>query len=332
MGKTNLLDAIYYTCMGKSHFRTNDRNIVRHDQDFFRLEAYYKINSTTDKIVVKVVPGKTKTIERNDNAYGRIADHVGLLPVVFKAPDDTALAMEGSEDRRRFLDNTLCQINHQYLEKLITYNKVLASRNALLKQFAESNSFNQTLLTAFDQQLLEPASYLREQRVEFSKKFKPIFQQYYLKICGGTEEADCTYKTQLIDKDFQVLLSDNQEKDRILQRTTVGIHKDELIFNLDGFPVKRFASQGQLKSFILSLKLAQYHILKEEKGIRPILLLDDLFDKLDERRVSQLIELLMKEEFGQVFITETSTESVEAMARSFDSAYKRLTITNGKAS
>jgi DNA replication and repair protein RecF len=330
MGKTNLLDAVYYLCMGKSHFQGTDRNVVRQGEEFFRLEGYFILNEKKEKIVAKVVPGKQKTIERNDDAYPRISDHVGLLPVVFMAPDDTALALEGSEERRRFLDNTLCQLDHRYLDELMTYNKILEKRNAQLRQFGERNSFNPTLLEAFDRQLIEPAQYIFEQRSRFIGEFQPVFNEFYRVICGGVEEVNCRYRTQLLDNDFATLLSETVGKDRILQRTTQGIHKDDLIFQMNDLALKRFASQGQLKSFVLSLKLAQYECLRREKGQRPILLLDDLFDKLDDNRVSQLIELLVKGGFGQVFITDTHPERAEEMAKSFAGMYKKFIIAKGE--
>jgi DNA replication and repair protein RecF len=328
MGKTNLLDAVYFLCMGKTRSGT-DRNVLRKGADFFRLEGAFFRDGKKDKIVAKVVPGSQKTLERNDDAYPRIGDHVGWLPVVFKAPDDTALAMDGSEERRRFLDNTLCQLDQQYLQQLLSYNRVLQLRNAALKQFAEKHSFNDALLTTYDRQLLEPAAFIFAQRAAFIARFEPLFQKYYHLICAEKEAADCRYRSQLDGQDFAALLKQTLQKDRVLQRTTAGIHKDDLAFQLNEMPLKRFASQGQLKSFVLSLKLAQYECLKQEKAVRPILLLDDLFDKLDDERVNQLIQLLVKEEFGQVFITDTHLERTEEIARKFKGEYRKFIIENG---
>ena len=329
MGKTNLLDAVYYLCMGKSHFAGTDRNVVRHGEDFFRLEGHFLAQEKKEKIVAKVQPGKTKVLERNDLSYERLADHVGLLPVVFKAPDDTALALDGSEERRRFLDNTLSQIDGQYLEQLMFYNKVLSSRNALLKKFAENRTFDPYLLAAFDEQMLEPAAFIFAKRKNFLDNFQPIFQGFYEKICGGKEAVTLRYRSQLADEDFGHLLEQAKEKDRVLQRSTVGPHRDDLPFHLNGHAIKRFASQGQLKSFVLALKLAQWQVLKNEKSVPPILLLDDLFDKLDDERVQQLIELLSVGGFGQVFITDTHPERSEEMAKDFGGAYKKFIIADG---
>ncbi|MBI5915476.1 MAG: DNA replication and repair protein RecF [Bacteroidetes bacterium] len=328
MGKTNLLDAVYYLCMGKSHFQGTDKNVVRKGEEFFRLEGRF-LREKSEKIVAKVIPGKQKTIERNDTAYPRISDHVGLLPVVFMAPDDTALALDGSEERRRFIDNTLCQIDHRYLDELVSYNKILEKRNALLRQFSERGGYNPLLLEAYNQQLLAPAAYIFEQRSLFAVRFQPVFNEYYQAICGGAEPVDCSYRSQLDGADFLTLLESSADKDRILQRTTTGIHKDDLIFHLRDLPLKRFASQGQLKSFVLALKLAQYHHLRQEKTQPPILLLDDLFDKLDDRRAGQLIELLVKGGFGQVFITDTHPERAEEMAKKFEGEYRKFVIENG---
>ncbi len=328
MGKTNLLDAVYYLCMGKSRSVT-DRNVVRKGNDFFRIEGAFSRKGKTEKIAAKVVPGKQKAMERNDAPYPRIGDHVGWLPVVFKAPDDTALAVDGSEERRRFLDNTLCQLDQKYLQELLSYNKVLQMRNASLKQFAEKHSFNDSLLSAYDRQLIKPAEFIFEQRAAFTMRFVPLFQKYYRLICSEKEVAGFRYRSQLDGQKYDELLNQSLEKDRVMQRTTMGIHKDDLVFHLDGLPLKRFASQGQLKSFVLSLKLAQYECLKKEKAVRPILLLDDLFDKLDDERVTQLIQLLVNEEFGQVFITDTHPERTGEIARKFKGKYKKFIIENG---
>ena len=329
MGKTNLLDAVYYLCMGKSHFTGTDRNVIRQGSDFFRLEGHFYLHEKEEKIVAKVQPGKLKVFERNGGAYDRLSDHVGLLPVVFKAPDDTSLALEGSEERRRFLDNTLCQVDSLYLQHLIQYNKVLQNRNALLKQFAEQRSFDPALLDVYDQQLLSPAAYIFEKRQMLLTELEPVFNAFYQTICEGRETVKCIYRSQLTDQQLVDLLKNTWEKDRILQRTTTGIHKDDLQFRLDDRPLKSFASQGQLKSFVLSLKLSQFQYLKEQKGLAPILLLDDLFDKLDDERVKHLLELLVKGDFGQVFITDTHPERSEELAKHFGGDYEKFIIANG---
>ncbi len=331
MGKTNLLDAIYYLCMGKSYFNTPDSLIARHGSDFFRLEGAFVRASKTEQIVAKVIPRKKKELERNGLAYQRLSEHVGLLPVVMIAPDDTQLVSEGSEDRRRFLDNTLSQIGHQYLDQLLLYNKLLKQRNALLKQFGEKGRYDRAMVEVYDQQMLAPAAAITEARQQFMEAFRPKVREAYRQISGQAEEVDCRYRSKLIDTPFETLLAEAAEKDRVLQRSTVGPHRDDLQFSIGGYPLKRFASQGQLKSFVLSLKLAQYQLLQEEKKLAPLLLLDDIFDKLDQQRVQQLLRLLRDSEFGQVFITDTDEERLSRIIADTGQDFLKYRITNGQA-
>jgi len=334
MGKTNILDAIYYLCMTKSHFKSSDRNIVRHSEDFFRLEANFFSESDntpkTSKLIVKVQPRKRKEFELNKVVYERLSEHIGQFPVVMIAPDDTLMAMEGSEERRRFLDNTLCQLDTAYLTNLMHYNKVLSQRNKTLKQFAETRTFDELLIKTYDRQLLAAANYIHQKRTDLMAVFIPIFKNYYAQISGEQEVVACEYASKLNKEKFEVLLNENLEKDRILQRTTVGVHKDDLKFIFNNIAVKQFASQGQLKSYILALKLAQYELLRQEKGAAPILLLDDIFDKLDASRVQQLLQLLIqKKEFGQIFITDTHEERVANIVSKFEMDFKKFIIESG---
>ncbi len=330
MGKTNLLDAVYYLCMGKSHFNLVDSNVVRHGAGFFRLEGHFLDGATREKIVAKVQPRRRKALERNDIAYRKLSDHVGFIPVVFIAPDDTYLVREGSEARRSFLDNTLSQLDHDYLAALIQYNKVLKQRNATLKMMAETQRFQPTLIEVYDAQLLAPAALIHERRHAFVERFSPWLRETVSILSGEREAVDCQYDSKLNDEPFDQLLAEALEKDRLLERSTVGIHRDDLYFELNGHPLKRFGSQGQLKSFILALKLAQYKLLQQEKGTPPLLLLDDLFDKLDDSRVEQLLELLLQQEFGQIFITDTHEDRLVDIIRNFQQDYRKFTIENGK--
>lgn len=330
MGKTNLLDAVYYLCMGKSQFSGNDRNVRQKGADFFRLEGYFQKNGGTHKVVAKVIPGQLKQLELDGKAHDKLSDHVGLFPVVFKAPDDTALALEGSEERRRFVDNTLCQLDGRYLSELMEYNRLLQRRNAALKQMAEHHRWDPTLLQVYDEKMKVPAEYILQQRMAFVQEFEPVFNRQFAIISGGREAVLLKYKSQLLDSGFVTLMEANREKDRILQRTTGGIHKDDIGFQLNDLPLKRFASQGQLKSFVLALKLAQYELLKQQKKLKPILLLDDLFDKLDDERVKHLIRLLVEGDFGQVFISDTHPKKTGAIARHFGGEYQKFVIQEGK--
>ncbi len=331
MGKTNLLDAIYYLCMGKSYFNMPDSLAVKHTESFFRLEGHFTVDGKKEVVVAKVIPRKKKELERNSVPYRRLSEHVGLLPVVMIAPDDTNLATEGSETRRSFLDNTLSQLDNNYLQQLITYNKVLQQRNALLKQFGENGSYNPALVEAYDRQMTGPATAIHQARLQFMEPFRQLLRQLYQSISGEAEEVDCQYVSKMEQAPLDELLREAAEKDRILQRTTVGPHKDDLDFTIRGYPLKRFASQGQLKSFILALKLAQYRKLMKEKRTPPILLLDDIFDKLDNERGRQLLELLIEGEFGQAFITDTDEQRLEAAVRQFGQQYLKYLVENGTA-
>ena len=331
MGKTNLLDAIYYLCMGKSYFNVPDSLIARHGEDFFRLEGQFELAGKKERVVAKVIPRKKKELERNDVPYQRLSEHVGLLPVVMIAPDDTYLVSDGSEARRSFLDNTLSQIDNAYLHQLIAYNKLLKQRNALLKQFGEQGRYERAMVEVYDQQMLAPAQAIHQARSGFMQRFQPLVQQAYAQISGEAESIDCRYRSKLSDTPFASLLAEAAEKDRLLQRTTVGTHKDDLVFEIEGYPLKRFASQGQLKSFVLSLKLAQYQLLQEEKKVPPLLLLDDIFDKLDGQRVTQLLQLLQQQAFGQAFITDTDETRLSAIIRETGQPFLKYRITQGQA-
>ncbi len=331
MGKTNLLDAIYYLCMCKNNVGLNDRNVIRQGAEFFRLDGRFVCRAQPERIVAKVIPGKRKEFERNDQPYARLLEHIGLLPVVIIIPDDTALIREGSEFRRRFIDNTLSQLDSAYLQQLMIYNRLLKQRNATLKQFAKTQTYDDALLQILDQQMDAPARAIYEKRHAFIERLSPVFNRFYRQISGEQEAVSIAYHSDLIEgQQLTALLLRAREKDRVLQRTTTGIHRDDLKFALDDRNAKRFASQGQLKSFVLALKLAQYELLRLEKEVPPLLLLDDLFDKLDRHRVEFLIELLLQNEFGQVFITDTHEHRLEEIVQKFDSDFKKFVIENGK--
>jgi len=328
MGKTNVLDAVFFVCLCKSHSGLNDRNLVRHGEDFFRLEAQFKSGKEKSKVVAKYQLGGRKEFERNGNAVERLSDHIGQFPVVMIAPDDVSLVQEGSEDRRRFLDTTLSQISADYLRNLVQYNALLKQRNALLKLFFEQRRFDSVLLESIDRQMPGPAKALYEQRSSFVEQFKPYFADFYAAISGSREAVDMTYQSDLSKGVLDELFQQSLEKDRVLQRSTVGPHRDDLLLFMDGLPVKKFASQGQLKSYLLALRLAQYEVLRQQIGQTPILLLDDIFDKLDETRVRQLVGLLIERDFGQVFVTDTQRSRMESVVSSFDGAYKMFEVDN----
>ncbi|BDS12036.1 DNA replication/repair protein RecF [Aureispira anguillae] len=331
VGKTNLLDAIHYLCMCKSHFSLPDKQVIRHQEDFFRLEGVFQRNQKKESIVCKYAPKIRKVIERNKLAYKRFADHIGLLPMIMITPDDTLLITEGSENRRQFIDVLLVQLDAIYLEHLMTYNKILQQRNAFLKSFKHPLEVNYELLEIYSQQLLKPAQYIHEKRQQIIGQLKPIFQTYYKAISGDKEQVDLKYQSQLLECSFADLLQESQEKDTWLQRTTKGIHKDDLKLLINGYPVKKFASQGQLKSYLLALKLAQYELLRQESEVAPLVLLDDIFDKLDKKRVQQLLELLLERDFGQIFITDTHENRIVEIVSGLGTDYKQFQVNNGVA-
>ncbi len=329
MGKTNVLDAIHFLCLCKSHSGLPDRNLVRHGESFLRLEGWYEQAGEQSRIVGKFVAGQRKEFERNGTLYPRLTDYIGQFPVVMIAPDDVSLVQAGSEERRRFLDTTLAQISPGYLHNLLVYNHLLKQRNALLKTFADERRFDATLLESVDRQMPGPAQALYAQRRAFIEDFRPLLQKAYTTLSGGHEAVEATYQSDLESADFADILPAVLEKDRFLQRSSRGPHRDDLALFMDGHAVKKFASQGQLKSFLLALRLAQYEVLRQEKGVAPLLLLDDIFDKLDEQRVRHLIGLLLSRDFGQIFITDTQRGRIESIVASFTGEYRLFEVSDG---
>ncbi|MBL7827809.1 MAG: DNA replication/repair protein RecF [Saprospiraceae bacterium] len=329
MGKTNVLDAVHLLCLCKSQSGLNDKQLIRHGESFYRAEGQFVSGKEKTKIVAKFQGGQTKQFETNGKPLERLSDHIGRIPLVAITPDDVTLVQEGSEERRRFMDQSLSQISSEYLQNLLIYNALLKQRNALLKTFAEQRRFDEVLLESIDRQMKTPAELLHGSRSRFVVDFKPYFSEYYAQISGGNETVDLSYRSDLESGALDVLLAENLEKDRLLQRTTSGTHRDDLLLFMDGLPLKKFASQGQLKSYLLALRLAQYDALRKEKGVAPILLLDDIFDKLDEHRVRSLVALLLKRDFGQVFITDTQRSRIEQVVSSFTGNFKLFEIENG---
>lgn len=322
VGKTNLLDAIYHLGMGKSYFNTLAIQNITHNQDFYLLEGIFSRQQREENIVCSVKKGQKKQIKRNGKAYERIADHIGNFPMVIVSPADRNLVTEGSEERRRFLDGVISLTNSSYLSTLINYNKILAQRNSLLKYFAENQTFDANALQVYNEQLSWFGEEIYVQRKTFLDSFLSIFQEQYEIISGGKEKVSITYQTTLSEHRLADILLQNQAKDCSLQYTTCGIHKDDLLFEIEGHMVKKFASQGQQKSFLIALKLAQFHIIRKKTEVTPILLLDDIFDKLDTLRVEQLIKLVSEENFGQIFLTDTHLERTKQIVQQIFKEYK----------
>lgn len=304
MGKTNILDSIYYLALTKSYFINLSRDFMRFGSDFMRIQGDFADQSQF-QVVAKVDREKKKTMERDGNIYDKLSDHVGLIPIVMIAPKDQDLIYDGSSGRRNFIDNTISQIDQKYLNQLLHYNYHLKQRNAYLKNLERPHHLDQALIHIYNDKLVKHASYIVEKRKEVIQELSDYFQKAYQEISGGTEIAGIQYKTKLLEKDFEDILLSNQEKDCILGRTTSGIHRDDLVFEINEKSLRNIGSQGQQKSFILALKIAQYDVLSHHVKSTPIVLLDDIFDKLDHTRVRRLIQLLNDRSFGQVFITDT---------------------------
>ncbi len=307
-GKTNLLDAIYYCCFTKSYFAGTDLLNIGFNKDGFRLEAYFKKNELLQKVICIHRGTNKKEFYLNDAGYEKFSKHIGLLPAVIIAPDDIEIIIGGSEGRRKYLDTILSQLDAEYLQKLMIYNKVLQQRNSLLKRFAEQGQTDEPLLQVLDMQLTEPGNYIFEKRKAFVIELIPLVQDFYHQLAANTEEVKFTYESKLYEETLINLLVNNRAKDKILQRTNAGIHKDDLSFCLNGQVFKNIASQGQRKSLLFSLKLAEYQLIKKYKGFAPLLLLDDVFEKLDDTRMKHLLNWVCNENSGQVFITDTHKE------------------------
>ncbi len=326
VGKTNVLDAIYHLSFGKSYFNPITLQNIKHGTEFFVIEGHYQKENETEKIVVSAKKGQKKMIKRNSKAYEKFSDHIGFLPLVIISPSDRDLIIEGSDTRRKFMDGVIAQGDPKYLQSLIAYNKVLTQRNSLLKYFAVNQTYNQDTLDIYNQQLHSYGSVLFEKRSAFLDQFQPIFQARHRSISNGNETVDLIYQSQLFEDELLPLLEANKAKDRITQYTNFGIHKDDLVFEIEGHPIKKFGSQGQQKSFLIALKLAQFDFMKARSNVNPILLLDDIFDKLDEERVAQIITLVDNENFGQLFISDTHAERTENVIKKVHQSYKMFPL------
>ena len=327
IGKTNILDSIYHLAFGKSYFNPVSSQCIKHNEDFFVIEGeFVKKNSPDDlrdeKIVCSLKRGSKKVIKRNGKVYERLADHIGLLPLVIISPADRDLIIEGSETRRKFIDGVISQSDKGYLQNLLKYNKVVSQRNSLLKYFAVNRTFDPDALSVYNEQLHEYGSPIFEKRQAFMEAFIPIFKKQYSKISGENEKVSLRYQSKIFGNDILALLEKNLDRDRALQYTSVGIHKDDLGFEIENHPIKKFGSQGQQKSFLIALKFAQFHFIKEQAKTTPMLLLDDIFDKLDEDRVAHIIALVDNENFGQIFISDTHAERSENIIGNIHQSYK----------
>lgn len=325
-GKTNILDALHYLSMAKSFLGNLDAQNILHESDFFAIEAEIQGEEKNDIIKVQLPKEGKKIIKKNDKTYERIADHIGFLPSVMISPYDANLISDGSESRRKFLDAMISQTDSDYLFALIQYQKTLQQRNALLKYFAKNRTFDLDSLEIYNEPLTKFGTQIFEKRQLFVASILPTIQHFYEIISKGNEKVTVIYESNLNEQNFEEILSENLEKDRVLTYTSRGIHKDDLRFEMNGNLIKKFGSQGQQKSFLIALKLAQIKRIKDITNKNPILLLDDIFDKLDDNRVSQLIELVNQQNFGQIFITDTHRERTESVVKRINEESKIFQI------
>ena len=329
VGKTNILDAIHYLSLTKSYFVNIDSVNIRHGEDFFIIKGIFRDENEEEEIMCGLQKGKRKTFKRAGREYSRISDHIGRYPVVMISPADSSIISGGSEERRKFMNNVISQFNRAYLNDMIAYNKALKNRNRLLKDYAASGKPDRTMLDLWEQQMIKPGHNIYESRAEFVREIIPLFQQYYDHISEKRESVRLKYKSQLSKNSMQELFHRNIEKDSILSYTTSGIHRDDLSLEMSDFPIKDIGSQGQQKSYLVALKLAKFEYIRNRGGMKPVLLMDDVFDKFDEKRVAQIIELVSENRFGQIFITDTHRERMQSVLSQINIEYKLFLIDDG---
>ena len=326
VGKTNILDSIYHLSYTKSYFNPIPSQNIKHGETFFFISGKYMIDDKEENILVSLKKGDKKIIKRNNKLYKKFSDHIGKIPLVLISPDDRNLIIEGSETRRKFIDGIISQTDKEYLNNLIDYNKTLKQRNALLKMFYDNSENIRKTIDIYDRQLSSDAQKIYEKRREFLNEFIPIFKSRYKELSNDKENVEIKHSSDISqDQNLYKLLKNSLEKDLRFQYTTKGIHKDDLNLNLDKFPIKKYGSQGQQKTFLIAMKLAQFDYLSKLDS-KPILLLDDIFDKLDDTRVKQIINLVNQEKFNQIFISDTNKTRSENIIKKVNKSYKIFEI------
>lgn len=329
MGKTNLLDAVYYLSFCKSASNPIDSQVIRHDQEYFVIQGFYEMeDGTMEEVYCGMKRRHKKQFKRNKKEYTRLADHIGFVPLIQISPADSDLISGGSEERRRFMDVVISQYDKSYLDALMRYNRALTQRNTLLKQDAEPDS---GLMDVWEEMMATTGEVIFQKRTQFIEAFIPTFQSFYSYISQDGEPVGLTYLSQLQTHNLAQSLHDNRMRDRIVGYSLVGVHKDDLEMKLDGYPMKREGSQGQNKTFLIALKLAQFDFLKKTgSNTTPLLLLDDIFDKLDTQRVEQIVKLVAGDSFGQIFITDTNRKHLDKILQKTEQDYKLFEINHGE--
>ncbi len=322
VGKTNILDSIYHLALGKSYFNLRNDQLINKNEDFMVIDGLFDLNGKKENIICSIKRGDKKNLKRNGKTYKKFSNHIGLIPVVLISPYDNDLINEGSSERRKFIDSIISQNNKEYLINLIAYSRVIQNRNSLLKQYNKSVDFDLDTIKIYDDQIIKLSEPIFMARKNFFNDFKDLVIEKYDQISENQEKISIEYKSDLFDNEIKNLIENSFQKDVILQYTSSGIHKDDFIFNLDGSRIKKFGSQGQQKSFLIALKLAQFEYLKNKTGNSPILLLDDIFDKLDLIRVKRIVEIVNSTNFGQLFLSDTDRERIEKVLSSLNLSSK----------
>ena len=322
VGKTNILDAVYHLSMGKSYFNVKNDQLINRGKDYMLVDGVFELNNKNESIVFSLKIGEKKVLKRNGKPYKKFSNHIGLIPVVLISPYDNDLINEGSSERRKFIDSIISQNDKEYLINLIAYTRVIQNRNKLLKQYNRSVDFDLDTIKVYDDQIYKLSEPIFKARDKFIKEFTPLVLEKYKHISDDKEKISIEYKSDLINSHIENLIKDSFQKDVILQYTSVGLHKDDFVFNIDENRIKRFGSQGQQKSFLIALKLAQFDYLKNETGNSPILLMDDIFDKLDLMRVKRIVEIVNSTNFGQLFLSDTDKERIEKVLSSLNLSSK----------
>lgn len=328
-GKTNVLDGIHYLSLTKSAIQSSDSLNILHGADFFAIKGNFELSEKALEIRCTFEAGKKKLIYQNGKALDKTSEHVGLIPLVLIAPDDTELIKGGSEGRRKFFDGLISQMNREYLNQLIRYHHFLKQRNALLKQFAETGRRDLTLLGSYDHEMISLSKSLAQSRSALLDQIAPMLQSHYSEISQGAEQVSIVYESDAHRPDFADYYLSLRQKDLITKNSNAGIHKDDFNFLIGEHPIRKIGSQGQQKSFIISLKLAQFQVFEKTKGEKPILLLDDIFDKLDDQRIAKMMELISRHTFGQIFLTDARPERSKKILTQLDSEVFFFDVLNG---
>ena len=328
MGKTNLLDAVYYLSFCKSSVTVNDSQNIFHEEPFFMIQGNYMTDSgINEEISCGLKRGDKKQFKRNKKSYDRLSDHIGSVPLVMVSPADNVLIAGGSEERRRFVDMVISQYDSEYLDALIRYNRVLQQRNVMLRADVMPDA---EMFSLIEEMMVAEAVRIHQGRKQFVEELVPVFSRFHSIITGGNEEVALLYRSHLNENDLRELLAASRADDRSLGYTSKGVHRDELVMKLGGYPIRKEGSQGQNKSFLVALKLAQYDFLYRKGGETPILLLDDIFDKLDSNRVEQIVNLVSGDGFGQIFITDVNREHTDSILEKIDGAYRLFEVDQGE--